>query len=61
MRIVKGFLMQLPPDDSRAIQEAFRTLKTDLQRLRRGVRILMVEAAALLILTAACCAKVWLS
>jgi hypothetical protein len=53
--------MQSPTDDFRAIEAAPHTLDPDFQRLRRGIRILMVEVAALLILTAACCAKVWLS
>ncbi len=61
MQIVKGSLMQLPTDDSRAIQKALRTLEPNWCRLRQNMRILMVEAAALLILSAACCAKVWLS
>jgi hypothetical protein len=61
MQIVKGALMQLPTDRSRAIQEPSHTLDPDVQRLRRDVRILIVEVTALLILSAACCAKVWLS
>jgi hypothetical protein len=61
MRVAKGSLMRSPTDDSNAFQEAPRTLEPELQRLQRSIRILMLEMAALLILTAACCAKVWLS